>query len=444
MDKARLIALQALTKLEKDKSYSNILIDQMLISSKLNERDKAFATAIFYGVIEQKLTLDYVIGKYSNIPLESVSSDILNILRMGVYQIKYMDRTPNSAVVNESVKLVYFTNKESAKGFVNAVLRTFVRRECDLRLPNKKTDEILYYSIKYSCPKWLLEQYINDYGKQNAIDIVKDSISRPPLYFRVNTIKISTDDLIDLLSKKGIKATKNEYLQDVIETETTKSIENMEEYKNGFFYVQDISSGICAMAVDAKPSEKVLDVCSAPGGKSFTISQLMKNKGQIVACDLHKNRVKLVDDGAKRLGISIIKPVQSDASKLNEDLGVFDKVLCDVPCAGHGVIRRKPEIKYKSEESLEGLFKVQYQILLNSSNYVKNGGKLIYSTCSLSKRENEQVIEAFLKENKKFRLTPLPSNLDFINEDKNSFITLLPSQIKSDGFFIATFEKVGE
>lgn len=441
MDNARIIALQALIKLEQDKQYSNILIDSMLSNSNLVFRDKAFATMLFYGVIERKLTLDNVISNLSNIKLEKISCDILNILRIGIYQLKFMDKVPDRAVVDESVKLVDFTRKNSAKGFVNAILREFIRKDYNLFLPKKSKDDILYYSIKYSCPLWLLKQFINDYGKEKAINFIKDSINRPPLYFKTNNLKTNSSELVESLKQNKIEVNLYEHFEDVFEVKGANSVEGLSQYKDGLFYVQDVASIICAKAVDGKPGEKVLDMCSAPGGKAFSIAQAMENSGEIVASDLHKNRLKLISDGANRLGINIIKTKEANGRIFDESMPLFDKVLCDVPCAGLGVIRRKPEIKYKSENDLLNLSQVQLDILNNGAKYLKEDGRLVYSTCSLSKNENEKVVAEFLKQNTDFSFDSLPESLNFINGYESGCVTLFPENYGSDGFFIAVFKR---
>ncbi|MDF2566662.1 MAG: ribosomal small subunit methyltransferase RsmB [Oscillospiraceae bacterium] len=434
MKTTREIVLGALNKMDEDKAYSNLTIDKLLSESDLSLQDRSFSSALFYGILERKLTLDYCIQKYSKIPLKKISHDVLNVLRMGIYQIVFMQSVPDSAAVNESVRLTYSIRKVSAKGFVNAVLRNFIRNGKKIDFPDKQSDFIGYYSMKYSCPEWLFNKWVDEYGKDAAIHTVKSSIGMPPLYLRVNSLKITEDELIDSFEKRKREASKTEVLANCISIKGIGSIENLPQYKKGFFHVQDLSSQMLCNIIHPKPNETIFDMCSAPGGKAFTIAQYMQDKGQILAFDLYESRINLIQQSAQRLGLECIKTSVNDATLYNENLGLADKVLCDVVCSGLGIIRRKPEIKYKDPEEFEKLPQIQYNILLNSSKYVKEGGMLIYSTCTLNKKENEEVVLRFLSENKDFEPLQIPQYENYMH-------TFLPQEINSDGFFVATLIK---
>lgn len=418
----REIAYKILLKIEKDKAYSNLTLDSVL------EKEKAgyepFVRALVYGVIERKITLDYILSGFLTQPINRLKPQVLTVLRMGVYQIKFMDKIPVSAAVNESVKLVKQQGFSFASGLVNSVLRKTANSEI-IYLENKESVE--YLSIRYSCPENLAKKYINDYGFENAVGILSTSLENPPLIIRVNTLKISPEDLILRLQEEGAETCHCNF--DGALTVKSGNIFATDCYKDGLFHVQDLASQMCINALDPKPYETVLDMCAAPGGKSFTIAEKMRNKGEIYSFDLYEHRLSLINSGAKRLGIDIIKAAARDASAVYDDIPNADKILCDVPCSGLGVIRRKPEIKYKNLGFIDKLTDLQYNIICSSSLYLKKGGRLVYSTCSLNKEENEKVCERFLESHKDYKLID------------GYPVTLMPHKDKTDGFFFAVFTK---
>ncbi|WMJ22380.1 16S rRNA (cytosine(967)-C(5))-methyltransferase RsmB [Paludicola sp. MB14-C6] len=444
MKTARQIAYDTLLRIEKENAYSNIAIDKMLQSSGLDKVQSAFATAIFYGVLETKIQLDYAISKYLKKKLTSLDIQIVTILRMGFYQLLYMDGVPDNAAVNESVKLVEYARKASAKGFANAVLRSFIRDEKAITLPNKDKDLVMYYSIQYACPKWLFQQWKDQYDLETAIELAKASLHRPPLTVRVNTLKTTTEKLIGFLENRGVKACKHEFLENCLVLEQTGSIDKLPQYRQGLFHVQDVASQICAEILNAKQGDTIIDMCSAPGSKAFTIAEHMNNEGKIYAFDLFEHKLKLISDGAKRLGITIMNTSLQDATIFNEDLLKADHVLCDVPCSGLGIVRRKPEIKYKNEQDFANLPEIQFAILSNAANYVKLGGTLVYSTCTTNKKENIEVINRFLKMNNSFKPLQLSEIFGKINGMDDFAVTLFPHKYNCDGFFIAALVKEKE
>jgi 16S rRNA (cytosine967-C5)-methyltransferase len=441
----RFVVLKALIKVEKEGGYSNIVIDKAITGNNLDARDSSFASKLFYGVIEQRITLDYIIGKYSKINLSKISHDILQTLRMGIYQLIYMDKIPQFAVLNESVKLTIKCKKVSAKGFVNAVLREFLRNECKFELPDKDKYFLDYLEVKYSCPKWLVKLWINDYGEKTAIDILNSLGTDSKLTIRVNTLKTDVKSIIKDFKSKGIKSKESDVLKGAVEVENIGRIEKNEQYAKVEFHVQDISSMICCDILNAKSGETIYDICAAPGGKSFTIAQNMQNKGKIYSFDVHEHKINLIKKGAVRLGIDIINASKNDATnKFGINFKPADKVLCDVPCSGLGVINNKPEIRYNSGIKLDNLANLQYIILSNCAALVKRGGMLIYSTCTLNKLENNYNADKFLSEHHEFKGLEIDKSkygVKTIKEPKNQ-MTILPS-FKSDGFFIAAFVKCG-
>ncbi len=437
MPSARNVAVKILLRVEKG-AYSNIILDNERTFSDLSDTDKKFTSRLFYGTIERKITLDYIISSYLSKPISKLDKEILMILRTGVYQLLYMPSVPDNAAVNESVKLATEFSKSSAKGMVNAILRNFIRNDKKFSLPK---DEISSLSVKYSVPDELISKWINDYGREETEKILEGfSADENNITMRVNNIKISDDDFISEMKSMGVECTKSEILPHCVISSSFSGIENNPLYKKGCFHIQDIASQLCAESLGAKSGDVVLDVCSAPGGKTFTIAEIMENNGEILAFDLHENRVKLIENGAERLGLTAIKAQTGDATVFNENLPLADKILCDVVCAGYGVISKKPEIKYKPLRETERLPEIQAKILSNASKYLKVGGELVYSTCSLSKDENDNVIDNFLENNKNFEGVPVLSEMG--KPFGNYKATIFPYHFGGDGFFIAKVRRI--
>ncbi len=432
----RLTVVKMLMKMESSEAYSNLLLDHAFNEAELSDRDKAFAAALFYGVLERRLTLDHVIRTNSKIAFEKLDKAAVQILRTGLYQLLYMPSVPESAAVNESVKMCKKLKCFSAQGFVNGMLRSFIRSGKKISYLGISPEKRL--SVEYSCPEWLTEKFISEYGMDFAVRALKASVGKPPVYARVNSLRTTTDKVIAELSKQRIKAAPYPGLVNCIRLEKAGDIEKCAPFRQGLFHVQDISSQLCCLTLRPVVNETVLDVCAAPGGKSFTLAELMGNNGKLYSMDLHDMRVGLIEDGAARLGIKIITAMQNDASKFNGALPQADRVLCDVPCSGFGVIRRKPEIKYKPPEEFAGLPEIQYQILETSARYVKSGGTLVYSTCTLSRAENDDVADRFAASHPEFMPIVQPVPLSAPGDYKRTYC---PDENGGDGFFTASFRR---
>lgn len=422
MENPRKTALNVLLAIEQNGAYSNIALNKELSKHELSAQDKALATAIIYGVLDRNVTLEFVLKGFIKTRLEKVQPLTLTALKCALYQIMYMDKIPPSAAVNETVKLVKASRERHNASFVNAVLRNILRSE--IKLP--EGDSIKDLSVKYSCPEWIIESFVSDYGKENAEGLLKASLETPEIAVRVNTLKCSVEELIERLKGEGVSATKSDLTGGLI-INGNIDIAGSVCYKQGLFHVQDIASQTVASKLEARYGERILDMCAAPGGKSFTIAEIMENEGEIVSCDIHDKRVELIAKGANRLGLSIIKPTVCDATVFNADLGVFDAVLCDVPCSGLGVIRRKPEIKYKGENDFQELSRIQAFVLENASRYVKSGGRILYSTCTLREAENGHAVHAFLDK-----------HIDYELKYEHTF---MPHIDGTDGFYCALIEK---
>nr|WP_319488065.1 16S rRNA (cytosine(967)-C(5))-methyltransferase RsmB [uncultured Caproiciproducens sp.] len=444
MDNARSAALAALLHVDVSEGYSNIVLDKTLTSFSLEQRDKALASAIFYGVLERRITLNYTISQFSKTPLNKMSPQVLEILRIGAYQIMYLDKIPKSAAVNESVILAKENGAVKASGFINAVLRSLIRNIDQLKMPDAEINPLLSLSIRYSCPEWLIALWQEAYGKECTLSLLESTLLKPPVFARANNTCISVEDLMKKFNSEGIKATAITWLEQAVELQQTGAVGQSACYQDGLFHIQDLSSQLCCSLLNPIPGQRIIDVCSAPGGKTFTIAEMMKNEGALLAFDKYKGKVHLIKQGAQRLNLSVVNAAVRDASNAEKELDPADKVLCDVPCSGFGIIRRKPEIKYKLRSAIDSLPDLQYLILYKSSKLVKTNGTLFYSTCTLNPKENDEVAAKFLQHNHDFE--PLPLNLPdtihhIVADEPDHQLTLMPHVHGTDGFFIAAFRK---
>ena len=452
VDKTRELALKILYKIDKEKAYSNIALNEMINQNKreLNNKDIGLISEIVYGTTTWRLTLDEIIKKYSKIKLKKISTWILNILRMGIYQIIFLDKIPVSAAVNESVTLAKRYGHKASSNFVNAILRQVTKK--DYEDFYKIEDDIQRISVTNSMPIWIIEELLKELSIEEVEQIAKNSNLRPNLTIRVNTLKITKNELIKKLEEKDIKI-KRGLLEDFLIIENAKNIDNMPEFKEGLFTIQDETAGFIPTILQPKKTDVILDACSSPGGKTTYLAEMMENKGKIEAWDIHEHRTKLVENTAKRLGITNIETLVNDATTYNEKyVEKFDKILLDVPCLGIGVLKRKPDIKWqKNKEDIEGITKTQKQILENCSQYLKKGGKLVYSTCSILKEENENIVNEFLDKHKDFctdeinlRENEKIQNKEFFEKYKNNsnFLQIYQND-KTDGFFICKLKRKG-
>ena len=441
MDIAREIALKTLYKIEKEEAYSNIALDQIIKENKnkINERDIGFISEIVYGVTSWKLTLDEIIKKYSNIRLKKISPWILNILRMGIYQIVFLDKVPKSAAVNESVNLAKRYGHKASSNFVNAILRKVDKKDYnELSEINNPIERI---SKTTSMPVWMIEELLKENDIEKVEEICKASNIKPKVTIRVNKLKTNKETLKKLLEDRNIIVHEAK-LENFLILEKAKNIEQLDLFKEGYFTVQDEGAGFIAEIVDPKPDEVVLDACSSPGGKTTYMAELMKDKGKIIAWDLHPHRVKLVEENANRLGIHMIKAECQDATVYKEEYKEkFDKILLDVPCLGIGVLKRKPDIKWKrKQEDILEITQIQQEILQTCSKYLKSNGQMIYSTCSIFYEENDKIVEKFLEKNGDFTYAKMeiPETTYSV---KNSHKIQLYQGEETDGFFICKLQK---
>ncbi|HEY5561149.1 MAG TPA: 16S rRNA (cytosine(967)-C(5))-methyltransferase RsmB [Clostridiaceae bacterium] len=438
MDNCRKMAVEIVGKVLKDNAYSNILINYELKNSDLMDKDKALLTALVYGTIKYKLTIDYIIGGFVKKGLVSIDFNILNILRVSIFQLKYLDKVPDYAVVNEAVNLTKTCKKKMQGNFVNAILRNYLRKPDFYLEKLENYDLIKRLSIINSFEEWMIELLYEQYtDKVEEILIGLNKI--PDLMVRVNLLKDNVENIKKELLEQGFNIRDGIITKSAIGILNGGSIEENPLYKNGYITVQDESAMLVSEAMDVRPGMQVLDLCSAPGGKATHLAELMDNTGRILACDLNKNKLKLVKRNQDRLGISNIETRELDARIKQEDfIEKWDRVLLDVPCSGLGIIGKKPEIKWnKSKSQLKEIIQIQRDILVNAAYYVKVNGILLYSTCTINKCENEDNIDWFTENNSNFQILSINfgNTENILYNDKGS-ITILPNN-NMDGFFMA-------
>ena len=426
---SRKTALAALNAVTQNEGYSNIVIDKAIRTAGLAPRDAALASAIFYGVLEKRLTLDDAISHFLAKPKQKMDETVRNILRIAAYQMLYLDRIPDSAAVNEAVLCAAAYMNGRYKGFVNGVLRSFSRGRDALPPPESE-------SVHWNIPQAVIDLWRRDYGAALTEKLLAAMSTRAETYIRVNTLKTTAEALCRTLPEgtAAVPAVEN-----ALSLHGAGDPTALPGFAEGLFHVQDLSSQLLCALVDPQPGERVADVCAAPGGKSFTLAERMQNRGALDAFDLYKGRVNLIRRGAERLGLSVVSAAVRDAAD-GPCEKQYDRVLCDVPCSGLGVIRKKPDIREKPLDGLARLPEVQGRILENASRYVRPGGVLLYSTCTILPRENQGVVDAFLACHGDFYKEPFPVPAA-LGAGNDGAMTLLPPLHGTDGFFICKLRR---
>ncbi len=420
----RAAALAVLTKSEAAEQYLSIAIDTAIERNGMSAADRGLFTALVYGVTERRLTLDHRIETLAARPTEKLDLQTKTLLRMGLYQLSFMDKIPDHAAVNETVALA----PKRTRGFVNAVLRAHLRDGKRMTYPDAEADPIGYLSIRYSFLPAVAERFVHEFGFVRTEELFAAFNRRPPLTLRTNTQKMTREELMTRLTEAGYAPSPTPESPHGIRLSSVP-VKSLPAFDAGAFFVQDEASQMCVEAVNAQKGERVLDACACPGSKSFGMALDMQNTGEVVACDLHQNKLSLVTAGAERLGITCIRTQARDARTPNLDwAGAFDRVLCDVPCSGFGVFAKKPELRYKDPKTSEALPDIQLAILQSCADFVRTGGRLVYSTCTLLPDENERNVARFLKTRPDFSLL--------------SERTLTPDQNGTDGFYFAVLEKI--
>jgi 16S rRNA (cytosine967-C5)-methyltransferase len=443
----RAISLDILNRIEEaDRHPDDLLNDSFKRYRTLTPLDRAFLTELTYGVLRWREKLDWIIRRFSKVPFEKIELEILDILRLGLYQIFFLTKTPSSAAVNESVELAKGVRGRGGGNFVNAILRSTLREKEEISYPELDRDPALHLSIVQSHPLWLVRRWVEEMGAGEAVKICVFNNQIPVLTLRTNTLKIDRENLIEKLKEKGLNPLPCSYSEEGILLRNAPPISDLPFFKGGFYIIQDQASQLVTSVLDPKPGERILDGCAGPGGKTTHMAQKMADRGEIYALDLNQGKLNRIEEGCRRLGIRIIKTLKGNASTaLPISKGLeFDRVLADVPCSGFGTLRRNPDLKWRrGEEEIRRLSQLQSSILRNLSSYVRKGGTLVYSTCTVFHEENEDVIEKFLNEHPEFRLDRIAESLSERCDIyvRNGFLKTFPPRDEMDGFFVARLRK---
>lgn len=437
------IALNILIDITKEQAYNNLALKKALQHyENMKQEDKAFITELTNGTLRNIIYIDYTIEQFSTVKLKKLKPLILNIMRIAVYQIKFMNRVPDSAACNEAVKLTKKRGYEKLSGFVNGVLRNIIRNE-NIKLPDEIKEASKYLSVLYSYPQWLIDKWLGEFEYNFVKDMCIKNNTAPDVTICVNTLKTSSQTLKTKLQEDGVIVSDGKYSAQALHLTRTSDISNLTEYNEGYFHVQDESSMIATEILNPQEGEFIIDVCAAPGGKSLICAEKMNNRGIIKCRDIYEHKLNLLEQSAKRLGIDIIETQNIDATILDTDsIGIADKVLVDAPCSGLGIIRKKSDIKLKKKpEDIEIMQQLQKKILTVCSEYVKLNGVLIYSTCTITKEENIDNINWFV-ENFPFELEDISEYLNIESTTAHQgYIQLYPHIHGTDGFFVARMRR---
>ena len=431
---ARETALNALITCRRQSGWSNAVLKQTIARDRLDSRDAALATRLCYGVVQNRGRLDFYLGQLLKGSLKKLHPAVRDILHMGLYQIYDLDKIPDSAAVNESVRLARKYGSPGSDKLVNAVLRSAVRTKGTLREPTS-------YEDRYSHPAELIALLKTALPKGTLEGVLKADNEAPQTVVQVNTLKTTQEALLRQLEREGVAAEPHGWMPDCLVLGGTGALERLPSFREGLFYVQDPASKLSVRCAGLRPGWHILDCCAAPGGKSFAAAMLLENTGHITSCDVHAHKISLIENGAARLGLTNLQARLQDAARfVPEWAEAMDAVLVDAPCSGLGIIRKKPDIRYRDLKETEALPELQRAILENQANYVKKGGVLLYSTCTLLPRENEEVVQSFLETHPDFSLEPLALPEGF-PKNETGMLTLLPGQYDTDGFFISKLRR---
>lgn len=425
---------QILTDIEKDDTYLQLALKKEL--DTLEAKDKGFANELIYGTIKWRLRLDYVLDQFSKTPVKKMKPFVRQLMRMSVYQILFLDKVPASAAINEAVKIMHKRKMSNLSGFVNGVLRNIDRNKSEITYPN--------LSVYYSIPEWIITRWMKYYGEMETKAICESLSQRARVCIRINTLKTTKDKVKALLSEEGITVLEEGFLPESLYIHAPSGIHHSPSFKAGLWTVQDESAMLVGHVLGPEKGDEILDVCSAPGGKTVHLAELMQNEGHIIGADIHEHKIELIEKNAKRLGASIVEGKLQDGMLINEDWKEkFDKILLDAPCSGLGIIKRKPDIRYaKDETAIRDINNIQRKLLKNAINYLKKDGILVYSTCTLTQEENQNMVEYALSLGLQLDVIPydMPACLKPYIKD-NAYIEILPHVTNTDGFFMARFRK---
>ena len=427
-------AVKILNRVERTDSYLDKLIDSELRSNEFNDFDKALLTEIVHGVLRWQSKLDWVLNGFFHGNFSKAEVTVRNTLRAALYQILFLDKVPDHAAVNEAVEFIKRVRNEKAAGLVNGVLRNIIRNKEGIHYPDVQNDAALYLSTMYSYPLWMVRRWMNRFGFYETEKILESQNQKPGLTLRINTMKTSIEDFMKMFELHNISYERSVYLPMFLRTSNLANISQTEIFRRGFFTVQDESAGIASTLLDVKPGERVIDLCSAPGGKTTFFGETMKNQGMIVAVDKYQTRLNLVKSGCERLGITNVEYVAADGGEY--ECEPADKIIVDAPCSGLGVLAKKPDIKIKREmRDIVDVVKSQERLIENASRLLKSGGTMVYSTCTIEPEENFTLVKKFLEKHPEFSIDPAQK---FVNEKlvhPDGYVETYPHRHGIDGSF---------
>ena len=446
MSQAREVALKAIYRVNEDDAYSNLVLDELLAKSNLSNADKGLVTQILYGSLRYRNSLDWIINQFASQKVVDMTPWVRNALRMGVYQLQYLDKVPDHAACNETVEVAKNHCNRGALGFINAILRNVLRQPEKISFPDLEQNPIQHIRYKYSFPQWMIERWVKDFGVKKTVELAKSLNAEPETFLRTNFLKAEVNQLIAELEEEGVEAehySLSSEFNEAVSVLKQGKIDNLSTYQQGMFQVQGLSSMLVSHILNPKSDEFVIDLCAGLGGKTTHLAQLMNNQGKILAVDIHQNKLKKLATNAQRLGIKNIETKASDGRKV-EINQLVDKFLIDAPCSGFGVINKKPEIKWQRKpQDIDQLAKIQIELLAYAAKQLKAGGEIIYSTCTFNQRENEAVIASFKEEHQDFEVVNLASRAEELGVDdlvKKDYLKILTKE-KFDKFFIAKLRK---
>ncbi len=438
------IAVKLLNRIDRTDAYLDKMLEIELKNSNLHPKDKALLFEIVHGVIRWLGRIDWILTGFYKGQFSKCIPNVKNAMRVALYQILFLDKVPEFAAVNEAVEFVKKLQGEKSANLTNAVLRNIIRNKEGIRYPNKEDDKINFLSAYYSHPSWLVKRWVKRFGEDFTEDLLIANNQKPTLSLRINKLKTTREDFLELLKKVKLRYTHSKFHDEFVRLNNLTNIQDWEYFGKGYFSIQDESTGLSCKLLDVKAGMKVLDLCAAPGGKTGMLADLMKNEGEIIALDKYASRLKVLKKNLDRLGVTNVNMVEVDAMEYEPDGELFDRILVDAPCSGLGTITKKPDIKWKRDMGeLRKLADLQYRLLTKASTLLKKDGILVYSTCTIEPDENYEVIERFLKDNSlEFELQPAEDTFHKNLIDDKKCIQSLPNIHKIDGSFAAKLVKI--
>lgn len=438
----RYLAVKIINRIEQTDAYLDKLLDNELKSADLSSLDKALLFEIVHGVIRWMIKLDWHLSNFYKGNFSKIVPNMKNNLRVALYQLLYLDKIPDYAAINEAVEFIKIKQGQKSADLTNAILRNILRNKDKLSYPDSKEDLIQYLSVFYSHPIWLVKRWITQYGTNFTEELLMSNNERPKIQIRINKLKTTKEELLEKLDEVELKYSETKYFDNFIELKNLTNISDWKYFKEGYFNIQDESTAISCKLLNPKENDRVLDMCSAPGGKTAILAELMNNQGEIIALDQYESRIKILDANLLRLGVQNVKSIVID-NLIYEDEKLFDKILIDAPCTGLGTLTKKPDIKLKRNlTDIIKLKELQMQILTKAASLLKLGGEMVYSTCSIDQDENINIIKSFLEKNKNFELIKPDSIFTNIILSDSEVVQTFPNMHKIDGAFAAKLKKI--